>query len=150
MDLILWRHAEAEEGSPDIERALTEKGHKQAKKMAQWLKARLPEDARILVSPAVRAQQTALALTRDFITVDEIAPEATHEAVLKAAGWPRAGGTVLIVGHQPTLGLVIGQLLTQETESWSVKKGAVWWLCNRKRGNTSETILRASIAPGLL
>ena len=34
MELILWRHAEAEDGYPDLERALTEKGHEQAKKMA--------------------------------------------------------------------------------------------------------------------
>ena len=37
MDLILWRHAEAEAGEPDDGRALTSKGHKQAEKMAAWL-----------------------------------------------------------------------------------------------------------------
>ena len=59
MELILWRHAEAEDGYPDLERALTEKGHEQAKKMADWLKSRLPKDTQVLVSPAKRAQQTA-------------------------------------------------------------------------------------------
>jgi len=37
MELILWRHAEAEPGEPDDARALTGKGHKQAWKMAEWL-----------------------------------------------------------------------------------------------------------------
>jgi phosphohistidine phosphatase, SixA len=42
MELILWRHAEAEDGSPDLERELTGKGHKQAEKMAAFLRPRLP------------------------------------------------------------------------------------------------------------
>ena len=37
MDLILWRHADAEDGSPDLRRALTRKGEKQAEHMAAWL-----------------------------------------------------------------------------------------------------------------
>ena len=43
MDLILWRHAEAEEGGPDLERRLTPKGRKQAKRVAAWLLQRLPK-----------------------------------------------------------------------------------------------------------
>ena len=54
MQLILWRHAEAEDanGKDDLDRALTKKGHLQAERMAKWLRSRLPEDCRILVSPA--------------------------------------------------------------------------------------------------
>ncbi len=40
MDLILWRHAEAEnaeEGRDDLSRALTPKGERQALRMASWL-----------------------------------------------------------------------------------------------------------------
>ena len=37
MDLILWRHAEAEPGAPDHGRRLTPKGEKQAARMAAWL-----------------------------------------------------------------------------------------------------------------
>jgi len=150
MELILWRHAEAEDGFPDAKRALTEKGQRQAKKMAEWLKSHLPEDARILVSPALRTQQTASALTTDFNTMDALAPGADAQAILNAAGWPRAGGTVVIVGHQPTLGEVLAQLLANGNTSWSVKKGAVWWLTNRKRGGGAETVLKASLAPDLL
>lgn len=150
MELILWRHAEAEDGFPDLARQLTEKGHRQAADMAAWLKPRLPEDTRVLVSPAVRTQQTASALTADFITLDSIAPFANAKAILDAAGWPRAGGTVLIVGHQPTLGEVIAHLLTDKYDSWSVKKGAIWWLANRKRGNGAEVVLKATLTPDLL
>ena len=62
MDLILWRHCEAEPGEPDLGRRLTSKGVKQAERMAAWLDSHLPDTCRILVSPADRAQQTALAL----------------------------------------------------------------------------------------
>lgn len=150
MDLILWRHAEAEDGFPDAQRALTEKGHKQAARMAQWLQSRLPENARILASPATRAQQTASALTKDFNTLEALAPGADAQALIDAAGWPRAGGTVVIVGHQPTLGAVLARILAQGNDSWSVKKGAVWWLANKKRGNSSEAMLKVAIAPDLL
>ena len=51
MELILWRHADAEDGIPDSERKLTPKGVKQAARMAKWLRARLSADALILASP---------------------------------------------------------------------------------------------------
>ena len=72
MDLLLWRHADALDGAPDHERALSDKGHKQAKRMAAWLNERLPADTLILASPAVRAQQTVAALKRDYQTVAEL------------------------------------------------------------------------------
>ena len=106
MDLILWRHAEAEDarGNDDLGRALTERGRKQAERMAAWLGPRLPATTRIIASPALRCQQTVAALGRPVSTVDAIGPGAAAKAVLDAAGWPDAGGTVLVVGHQPTLG----------------------------------------------
>ena len=62
MDLLLWRHAEAEDGEDDMKRRLTERGHKQARAMAAWIRKHQPKDLRIIVSPAVRTQQTAEAL----------------------------------------------------------------------------------------
>ncbi|HKU71743.1 MAG TPA: histidine phosphatase family protein, partial [Burkholderiales bacterium] len=88
MQLILWRHADAEDRVPDEARALTGKGEKQAKHMASWLKERLPKDARVLVSPAKRAQQTAAALTRRYETLNDIGTSASPQSVLDAAGWP--------------------------------------------------------------
>ena len=34
MDLLLWRHAEAEDGIPDLKRKLTKRGEKQAQQMS--------------------------------------------------------------------------------------------------------------------
>lgn len=148
MNIILWRHAEAEDSLNDMSRKLTEKGHTQARTMAAFLRKHLPADTRILVSPAVRTQQTVTALTHDFITTPAIAPGASVHAVLHAADWPNAGGSVLIVGHQPTLGAVAAQLLGSENESFRIKKGGLWWL-SRPEG-ASEMTLRLVITPDFL
>lgn len=149
MELILWRHAEAEDGLNDLVRKLTPKGHKQAEKMAKWLNARLPAECRILASPAVRALETAQALNREIETDPSLAPGASVEAILKCAGWPDAGaGWVVVAGHQPDLGAVAAYLLGTDG-SLSVKKAAVWWFSSRSR-SLEEVVLRAVITPDLV
>ena len=148
MDLILWRHADAEpHGSrPDLERALSEEGEAQASRMAAWLNARLDPQARILASPARRAQQTASALGRAIRTVEAVTTDVSARSVLEAAGWPGGQGTVVVVGHQPTLGMVASLALTGRAEGWSVDKAAAWWL-RRDRG---DVVLVAVQSPALL
>ena len=150
MDLILWRHADAVDGSPDMTRKLTPKGHRQAAEVAKWLKKHLPPDTRVVVSPATRAQETVRALTDHFETDASLAPGAMPEAVLKAAGWPEAARTVLVVGHQPTLGEVAAHLMAEEPRAWSLRKGAFVWLEHRVRDAGSEVVLRAALSPDLL
>lgn len=147
MDLILWRHAEAVDGFPDHSRALTSKGRQQAERMAAFLNSHLPHDTRILVSPALRAQQTAGALNKKFHTEPAIDVGASAQKVLVAAGWPEIGGTTLLVGHQPWLGEVAALLMSGHPDSWSVKKGAVWWFSRRERGGDEQTNLRLVISP---
>jgi phosphohistidine phosphatase len=148
MDLILWRHADAEPGARDLERRLTTKGKKQAKLVAEWLRERLPEETVILSSPARRALQTAVALTESLQTVEALAPDAAPHKVLAAAGWPEARGTVVIVGHQPTLGRAAALALTGDTADWAVRKAGVWWLQSGENGR--DVLLRAVISPDLL
>ncbi len=153
MDLILWRHAEAHlarEGQDDLERALTPKGERQAQRMAEWLNQRLAHSTRILVSPAVRTQQTAKALERNFKTVKAIAPDGSATALLSAARWPEASEPVLVVGHQPTLGHVAALLLGEAAQSWVIKKGAVWWLRQREREGGRQVLLQAVQSPDCL
>jgi phosphohistidine phosphatase len=150
MEIILWRHAEAEDGLVDGERRLTAKGEKQAHRMAVWLKKRLPEGTAVLVSPAARAQQTAAALTSDFETRVEVGTSADAASVLKAAGWPKARRTVLVVGHQPTLGQVVALLVSGRAAEWGIKKGAVWWLASRSRAGVETVSVRAVVAPDLV
>lgn len=148
MELILWRHADAEDGSPDAERRLTGKGVRQAEQMAKWLKQRLPKDAVVFASPARRAQETAQALTARFETRSELDTGTTPRALLKALGWPRGERTVVVVGHQPVLGETAGLVLTGSALALSVKKGAIWWLVRRARDEA--TVLRAVMSPDIL
>jgi phosphohistidine phosphatase len=150
MDLILWRHAEAIEHDadvPDLERPLTARGERQAARMAAWLNRQLPATTRVLASPAKRTQQTALALERKFRTVPAIAPDVSVQSVLDAARWPTAKEPVLVIGHQPTLGLVAAQLLTGVAHALAVKKGAVWWLRSREREGEGQVVLVAALGP---
>lgn len=147
MDLILWRHCDAEPGEPDLARRLTSKGVRQAERMALWLDRRLPSGCRVLVSPAERCQQTAQALNRHYSTVADLAPGAGPLAVLAAAGWPDAREAVLVVAHQPTLGEVAATLLTGREAFWAVKKGAVWWLATRAQGSGAGVVVKAVVGP---
>jgi phosphohistidine phosphatase len=150
MDLILWRHAEAEPGEPDLERALTPKGIKQARRMADWLTGQLPDSCRILVSPARRTLQTAEPLGRKFKIHTDLAPGAEAEDVLKAANWPSGKESVLIVGHQPTLGQVAALLLAGEEQDWEMKKASAWWFSQYDPGDPFSVYLKAVMSHDLV
>lgn len=153
MDLILWRHAEAIDldlVGDDMERSLTSRGEKQATRMAHWLDRQLPDGAKILVSPAVRAQQTARALDRKFKTHAALAPLGSVDQLLEVVQWPDAKGYVVVVGHQPTLGQTIARLLGLNASDCAVKKGAVWWLRHRVRDGEGDTVVVTVQSPELL
>ncbi len=153
MDLILWRHAEAfdaEAGQTDLDRALTPRGEKQARRVAAWLNRQLPSGTKVLASPAVRAQQTAAALERKVKTEPALAPGAGVEALLQAARWPDARVPVLVVGHQPTLGIAAAWLLAHQTQVWTVRKGGVWWLRGREREGELQVVLQAVLSPEMV
>ena len=149
MNLILWRHAEAEDGNPrgDLARELTKRGRKQSQQMAHWLDAHLEGDWKILVSPAVRTLQTMEALDRKFDVSDALAPGAGAAKVLRATGWPGDGGNVLVVGHQPTLGEVASAILGGEEGGLSIRKGAIWWFESREREGKIEAIVKTVLEP---
>ena len=156
MDLILWRHAEAEELSPDsrdasdLERSLTSRGEKQAARMASWLDRQLPERTRILVSPARRCEQTALALGRKYKVRAELGPDAPPSQLLELVQWPVNKLPILVIGHQPTLGQTIAQLLGLQEAECAVKKGALWWLRARDREAGLQTVVVTVQSPELL
>ncbi len=150
MDLILWRHAEAEEGQPDMERALTAKGQKQARRMAEWLDGQLPDGCRILVSPAVRTMQTAEPLGRKFKAAPELAPGATPQEILRAVNWPNSKEPVLVVGHQPSLGQLAALLVCGTPQPWELKKGAAWWLVQRDAKDPDSLYVKAVMGPELI
>ncbi len=159
MDLILWRHAEADDISSldleaqmdaDMGRSLTARGEKQALRMGAWLDRQLPDGARILVSPARRCEQTALALGRKYKLRPELAPHGTPEQLLELAQWPFGKSPVVVVGHQPTLGQSIAQLMGLAASECAVKKGAVWWLRSREREGQMQAVVVTVQSPEIL
>jgi len=150
MDLVLWRHAEAQEwtvGGDDMARSLTSRGEKQATRVGRWLDRQLPEGTRILVSPARRCEQTAMAMGRKYKVKPELAPGCSASQLLELVQWPSAKGTVLVVGHQPVLGQVIARLIGLGAADCAVKKGAVWWLRHQERAPDGETLVLAVRSP---
>lgn len=152
MELILWRHADAEDpgSAGDAARRLTKKGRKQAERMAEWLRPRIGAEWRIIVSPAKRALETVKPLDRDFEVAESVGTGATVSSVLEEAGWPRADRPVVVVGHQPTLGEVAAELMGAAGSELAIRKGAVWWFAARDHGADVETVLKAVMNPELL
>ena len=153
MGLILWRHAEALDwvlGCDDMQRGLTPQGEKQAARMADWLDRQLPKGARIWVSPARRAEQTAQALGRKYKLRPALAPGASASQLLELVQWRDANTTVLVVGHQPMLGQAIAQLIGLQSTDCSIKKGALWWLRNRERDASAPATVATVQSPEFL
>lgn len=150
MDLLLWRHAEAGEGNPDHSRTLTPRGLKQSQRMARWLDQHAPTELRVLVSPATRTRQTIEAWGHSHELSPAVGMDATPQTLLTEAGWPDAGGAVLVVGHQPTLGQVASLLLRDEDSVLSFKKGALWWFQLRERNGEMQTVLKTVINADLI
>lgn len=150
MDLLLWRHAEAEDGEIDAGRELTVRGEKQARLVARWLLAHQPKQLRIIVSPTVRTRQTANALELPYETSRSMGPDADVSSLIAASGWPTGNGAVLLVGHQPGLGHLASLLLSGQEADWTIKKGALWWLTNRVRAGENQTVIRTVISPDFL
>jgi len=147
MDLILWRHAEAEDAAAggDAARALTRHGKKQAERMGAWLRARISDEWLVLSSPARRAVQTAKGLDMELEEREGLGTNASVASVLREAHWPDGKRSVVVVGHQPTLGEVAVRLLGAR-EAIAFRKGAIWWFGARG----GEVVLRCVLDPDLV
>jgi phosphohistidine phosphatase len=153
MELILWRHAEAEphtaDAASDQLRALTAKGARHASRVGAWLDRQLPGQCRILASPAARCIQTAEALGRKFATVDALNTHSTPEAILDACGWPRQKTPVVVVGHAPLLGQVAALLFSGVAHEWKIRKGSLLWIA-RKSDDEPEPFIRLAVGPDIV
>lgn len=149
-NLIVWRHAQAEELSAsgnDAERALTPRGIKDASKMARWLQQHLPENYEILSSPARRCLQTAAALEHISgrkkphpVTIAPfLATGGAVEVMLAKLLNTDSSQNIVLVGHQPLLGEFIAKVLGMAETAFEVKKGAVWWLRQRAIADSLST-----------
>jgi phosphohistidine phosphatase len=146
MDLILWRHAEAEPGEDDTARPLTSKGVKQASRMGKWLDLHLPGNCRILSSPAVRCDTTAKHLGRKYKTSIELGTDSTAERLIAAANLPENREPVVLVGHQPLLGQVASLILFGNSLGLDIRKANALWI-SRKPEEESGPFIKVLMAP---
>ena len=154
MHLIVWRHAEAEDLAPggnDVDRALTARGRRQAKRMGRWLDNVMPEGTRVFCSPARRAVQTADLGGCKFELHPALTPGSTVEQLIELVQWPLSKHGLLVVGHQPVLGQTVARLLGMQAGECTIKKGAIWWLQHRlERTGAAQVQVVAVISPDLL
>lgn len=151
MELILWRHADADDEEEDVSRKLSAKGHRQVARVARWLHQRLPTRYIVYTSPAERARETAVALGVEAKVSKRLAPGASAADVLDLVGWPnRTGSVAVVVGHQPTLGRVAAWLMTGAEGDLSIRKGGLWWIARRDREGKPNVVVRAVISPDVL
>jgi phosphohistidine phosphatase len=66
------------------------------------------------------------------------------------AQWPQARSPVLVIGHQPTLGQVVAQVLGCTGHDFSVRKGSVWWLRSRHRMEEEQHLIHCVQSPDML
>jgi phosphohistidine phosphatase len=157
MELILWRHAEAEPHKPeeaddpmvDQRRVLTAKGARHASRVGAWLDRQLPAHTRILASPAARCVQTAEALGRKFSSVEALNTHSTPEAILDACGWPQQKAAVVVVGHAPLLGQVAALLFSGIAHDWKIRKGSLLWIA-RKSEEDPAPFIRLAVGPDIV
>jgi phosphohistidine phosphatase len=121
---MIWllRHGDAEDGSPDSERPLTEKGREQARAVGGALKALGVELDACLTSPKVRAAETARLACEPLGVEPELEPKLAggpFDAEALAAG---LGDDVLLVGHDPDFSMAVHALTGAQVR---MKKGGL-------------------------
>ncbi len=124
---ILLRHGHAEPavpGQPDLDRPLTRDGELEASAAGRWLASHAFKPARVLTSPATRADATARAACAELgdtgmeigIESDAAIYEATPGALFDVIERHQDAGPLLVVGHNPGMEQLLGLLTDGRTE----------------------------------
>jgi probable hydrolase protein len=155
MNLLLWRHADAEALDNDLARQLTIKGKEQARKMAQWINAHFYQDYTCWVSQAKRTQQTASYLTENMVINSKLNPGANVQKIIDELAKLKSNTDLILVGHQPWIGKLALFLINgyhYPNSYLSFKKANIWWLENKDGFNHASSFfhLKAVLSPALL
>ena len=121
---MIWllRHGDAEDGSPDAERPLTEKGREQARAVGAALKALGVELDACLTSPKVRAAETARIACEPVGIEPQLEPKLAGGPFDPQALAAGLGDDVLLVGHDPDFSMAVHDLTGAQVR---MKKGGL-------------------------
>ncbi|TNC45916.1 SixA phosphatase family protein [Mumia zhuanghuii] len=116
--LVVVRHAKAEgSASDDTARALTRRGHNDARRRGEQLADFVTGTTRALVSPAVRTRETfedlnvSLGIPPEHVGYPEGLYEASaHRVLHEVRTVDSESSTVLVVGHNPSMGDLVWML----------------------------------------
>lgn len=164
MRLYIVRHAIAAPhgtpGIPDDERPLTDKGIRKMRRVATGLLnlGYVPEI--ILSSPLPRARQTADILLKAFgknriplKETPELAPSGNRDEVymLIMSYRNKLKKSLMIVGHQPSLGEIAGEIVWGSPDcSLDLKKGGVCVIDLDRAGDRPAGSLVSLLTPSIL
>jgi len=126
-ELLILRHAKSDWDSPaasDFDRPLSRRGKNDAPRVGAWLYREGLVPDHVVSSPAERARQTAvkvckgLELSKKQIVWDPEIYEADVSELLSVLGrCPGGARTVLLIGHNPGLELLMRHLAGDDLES---------------------------------
>jgi phosphohistidine phosphatase len=134
MEIYILRHGIAEAagaGMADADRALTVEGEQKLRDVLRSARKAKAEPALILTSPLRRAVETAaiaadvLGTNKGPVRTDALAPDSTPERIWQEIRANRSAGALLLAGHEPLLGQLLGYLLGCPTLEVDFKKGAL-------------------------
>ena len=120
---MIWflRHGDAEDGEPDEQRKLTEKGERQSRDAGAALEALGARPEVCLASPRVRARDTAALACEPLgveVTIEPRLSGGSFDPLELAAGL----GEVLLVGHEPDFSEAVASLTGARVD---LKKGGI-------------------------
>ncbi len=159
MRLFIVRHAIAEERGkkfyPNDDRPLTKDGIRKMKANVKGMSAFLPSSFTVVTSPLKRAFATAeiiasqnssgIAVTPD----DGLLPDDKANDIIQTLKKYENHPTVVLVGHEPSLGRFLSFVLQQKSGSILVKKGSVICIDYSTEQPNRSTLL-FSIPPKIL
>jgi phosphohistidine phosphatase len=121
---MIWllRHGDAEDGSPDAERPLTEKGREQGRAVGAALKTLGVEIDACLTSPKVRAAETARIACEPLGIEPQLEPKLAGGPFDPQALAAGLGDDVLLVGHDPDFSMAVHSLTGAQVR---MKKGGL-------------------------
>lgn len=136
MDLYVLRHGEAGKSAPlsskDFQRTLTESGKERIESIGDSLKDWKIDFDRILTSPLPRAEETASIVAKALKIEDrleecnELKPEGDRLELYKRLAKMKRQSSIMIVGHEPYLSIMIGDVIAGNPNSHiSLKKGGL-------------------------